>query len=94
MGASPPSAVLTQADPVKEFQGQPGQTRPIATSGDIGGATLRLQYRIRESDDWEDDPNSVFLADEHISGRIHINAVFNRIIADGATGATDVAVQL
>tara|TARA_A200000159_G_scaffold59354_1_gene54946 strand:+ start:1978 stop:2259 length:282 start_codon:yes stop_codon:yes gene_type:complete len=88
--------VLTQTVTEKTFTGTPGIDRkPIATSGVIGtAATLKLQYRVRETDAWVDYQGITFAAETHINGYFYLPAQFNRVYVDGATANTDVAVQL
>lgn len=85
---------LDDSNNAYEFQGVPETTRVIGTSGTIGGGTLRLQYRVEESDDWVDNPNYDSAADLHIAGVLVLPSQYNRVFLDGSSGASvNVSIQ-
>lgn len=76
------------------FTAEEDQEIGIATSGVTGGATIKVQHRVVETDDWVDNPNMVFTADVHLSGTIVVVAPFNRVVIEGATISTDINLAI
>lgn len=96
MSGSPPTAVLTSANPDYTFNAQPGARYFPASSGVVGGspATVKLQHKARPEDDWVDNPNVTFEEGEHLSGILDIVMVYNRVVVADPDGTTDLALML
>lgn len=87
---------LTQAEPAYEFSLSIGGIKRIATSGVIGAspATVKLQQRVSESDDWVDVPGVNFAEGVHLSGVLYGVAQFNRVVVTDPDGTTAINLSL
>lgn len=83
---------LTSTTDYFEFEGAPNTVRPIATSGEVGAGTIKLQHRVDSGDDWVDNPN--LDTGDHLSGILTLVARYNRVYVDGADGDTDVNLEV
>lgn len=73
---------LTPSNPQHRFVANMGATIPIGTSGVLDGGTLRVQQRVKETDEWVDDPTYTFTADRHLSVLYVVTTPFNRVLLD------------